>query len=95
MGGFQDGDINEKFACRQQPAGDEHSIQDKSLVQKSRITAGSMGARINFSRGGGGQNHRLFKKVDTFSARRAKNRPFFVAPKAQTKIFAIFRDVLD
>ena len=37
----------------------------------------------------------LKKKNDTFSARRTKNIPFFGAPKAQTKIFAFFRDVLD
>ena len=29
-------------------------------------------------------------KVDTFSARRTQNRPFFDAPKAQTKILGYF-----
>ena len=31
------------------------------------------------------------KKVETFSARRTKNRPFFGVPKAQTKNVAVFR----
>ena len=47
----------------------------------------TMGEHRKISRGGG-QNHTLL-------ARRTKNRPFFSAPKAQTKCFAFFRDVLD
>ena len=31
-----------------------------------------------------------FLKTDTFSARRTKNRPFFGAPRAQTKNFTFF-----
>ena len=35
------------------------------------------------------------EKVDTLSARRTENRPFFGAPKAQTNFFCVFCDVLD
>ena len=52
-----------------------------------------MGVCRNFSRGGGGGGGKTtkIKKVDTFSARRTKNRPFFGAPKPQTKNVALLR----
>ena len=57
------------------------------------FSVSAMGARRNFSRGG--QNRRHFKKSTRFRRAVQKNRPFFGAPKAQTKIFAFFRDVLN
>ena len=47
-----------------------------------------MGARRNFSRGG--QNHQHFKKLTSFRRAEQTNRPFFGAPKVQTKHFTFF-----
>ena len=58
-----------------------------------KLIAVSMGARRNFSRGE--QSHRHFKKSTRFRRAAQKIDHFFGVPKAQTKIFAFFCDVLD